>query len=154
MNQNIIKDDNNFHVESVSQPQGFSKPGMYVDFNKPSALNDIDIPDSEAKALHDIFFKITKSREDVLDFEEFINNLPTCVMGNPYPLFHKFANGMYSREIHFNKGDLITGAIHKNEYFVNVLKGKIWVVSEFGAKEIIAPALDKTDFFKAWESTW
>jgi len=90
--------------------------------------------------MHKTFFQEIKTRKDVLDFEEDIKNMDNSFDECPYPLFHSFADGMYTREIHFNKGDLIVGAIHKNEYFVNVLKGRIWVVSEFGAKEIIAPA--------------
>jgi len=89
--------------------------------------------------LYDAFFFKTKTRKDVLAFELFIKNMPTAFHECPYPLFHSFADGMYTREIHINAGDLVVGEIHKSEYFINVLKGRLWVVSEFGAKEIIAP---------------
>jgi len=98
-----------------------------------------DISPELSYGIRQLFFHETKTREDVLRLEEEIKDLPTAFEGNPYPLFHSFADGMYTREIHFNKGDFIVGAIHKNEYFVNVVKGRIWVVSEFGAKEIVAP---------------
>jgi len=89
--------------------------------------------------IRQLFFHETKTREDVLKLEEEIKDLPTAYAGNPYPLFHSFADGMYTREMHVPKGDFIVGAIHKNEYFVNVLKGRLWVVSEFGAKDLTAP---------------
>jgi len=98
------------------------------------------LPVETACEIHSLFFHQVKTRKDVLDFERLIKALPDAFDECPYPLFHSFADGMYTREIHFNAGDLIVGAIHKNDYFVNVPKGRIWVVSEFGAKEIKAPA--------------
>ena len=91
------------------------------------------------RALYDIFFHATKTREDILKLEEQIKNMPTAYEKCPYQLFHSFADGMYTREIHIDKGDLAVGAIHRNDYFVNVLRGCLWVVSEFGAKEVVAP---------------
>jgi len=102
-----------------------------------SALSFLS-PD-ELCILYDAFFFKTKTRKDVLAFESFIKNMPTAFNECPYPLFHSFADGMYTREIHIKAGDLVVGEIHKSEYFINVLKGRLWVVSEFGAKEIIAP---------------
>ena len=90
--------------------------------------------------LHDVFFNLVKTRKDILKLEDYITHMDTSYDECPYPIFHSFADGMYTRQIHVNKGDLIVGAIHRNEYFVNVLKGRIWIVSEFGAKEIVAPA--------------
>ena len=111
------------------------------DLNENEKLNDQEInQNQDVKALHDLFFSAIKTRQDILNFEEFIRNMPTAFDECPYPLFHFFADGMYTREIHINKGDLVVGAIHRNDYFVNVLKGRLWVVSEFGSWEIIAPA--------------
>lgn len=103
-------------------------------------MTDIALmPKSDMLVLHDLFFNLTKTREDVLNLESVIKNMPTAFEECPYPLFHSFADGMYTREIHINAGDLVVGAIHRNEYFVRVLKGRLWVVSEFGSKEILAP---------------
>lgn len=112
----------------------------------PANLETRDMPAMDGMssddmiAIHNKFFNETKSRGDILEFEKQIQEMPTSFDECPYPLFHSFADGMYTREIHFNKGHLIVGAIHRNEYFVNVLKGRIWVVSEFGSREIVAPA--------------
>lgn len=100
---------------------------------------DLMTLDSECE-LFEIFFHKTKSRKDILNLEQAIKDSPEAYSECPYPLFHSFADGMYTREIHINKGDLAVGAIHRNDYFVNVLKGRLWVVSEFGAKEVIAPS--------------
>ena len=93
----------------------------------------------DVQALHSLFFSTVKTRKDILGFEQVIKNMSTAFDECPYPIFHSFADGMYTREIHINKGDLAVGAIHRNDYFVNVLKGRLWVVSEFGSREIIAP---------------
>lgn len=90
-------------------------------------------------SLHKKFFTEITSREDILKYEEEIKAMDTAFDECPYPLFHSFADGMYTREIHVNGGDLMVGKIHKNEYFVKMLTGKGWVVSEFGAKELVAP---------------
>ena len=111
------------------------------DHDLGDALDGLELMEAQdLYNLHKTFFHRISSRADVLSYEEAIKGMPTAFDECPYPLFHTFADGMYTREMHFNKGDLIVGAIHKNEYFVNILKGRIWVASEFGAKEIKAPA--------------
>ena len=103
--------------------------------------NALDLlPQSEQVAMGIVFFGGEKTREDVLDFEEYIKNLPNAFDECPYELFHSFANGMYTREIHIPAGDIIVGKIHRSDYFVNVIKGKLWVMSEHGSKEVTAPA--------------
>ena len=100
-------------------------------------MNDLTL--KEECLLHEIFFHKVKTRQDILDFANYIKNLPDSLGKDPFPLFHSFADGMYTREVHIPAGYTCVGQIHKKEYFVNVLKGRLWVVSEFGAKEIIAP---------------
>jgi len=90
-------------------------------------------------AIHSLFFEKEKTRKDILWMEKWIARMNTSFDECPYPIFHSFANGMYTREMHINGGDLIVGKIHKNDYFVKMLTGRAWVVSEFGAKELIAP---------------
>ena len=108
--------------------------------NKNKASNSQTINKNEDRdALCFLFFSVIKNRQDILNFEKYIRSMPTAFDQCPYPIFHSFADGMYTREIHINKGDLAVGAIHRNDYFVNVLKGRLWVVSEFGSREIIAP---------------
>lgn len=98
------------------------------------------LPQSEQAAMATLFSDGGKTRKDILDFEAYIKNLPNAFDECPYELFHSFANGMYTREIHIPAGDIAVGKIHRDDYFVNVIKGKLWVMSEYGSKEITAPA--------------
>lgn len=84
-------------------------------------------------------FLSAKNRNDILCLEEAVKNLPGAFDECPYYLKHSFADGMYTREMHINGGHVICGKIHKNDYFVTMLTGKAWVVSEYGFKELIAP---------------
>lgn len=53
----------------------------------------------------------------------------------PEPV-HRFAPGMYMRELTIPAGMLVVGKIHKHAHFVMVLKGRSIVISEFG-KDIV-----------------
>lgn len=53
---------------------------------------------------------------------------------------HKFAHGVYSRELHIPAGITLTGAIHKFENLNFLLKGCMSIVMEDGqVKELHAP---------------
>jgi len=97
------------------------------------------ITEEDKAVMHHLFFEKIKTRQDIMEFGEYVENHPMNLGKDPFPLFHRFAGGMYTREMHVPKGAVIVGAIHKNPYHINVVKGKIWVVNEFGAKEIEAP---------------
>lgn len=112
-----------------------------IDFLQPKySVNNLSIKIDEAGHIR-AFFGDSEyhSRERILSIAENIGNLPGATGKDPFPLFHSFADGMYTREVHVPKDALIVGVIHRNEYFVNVLKGRILIMSEFGSKEIIAP---------------
>ena len=100
---------------------------------------EVIISDEEKSVMHDIVFNQIKTRDDIIKFGEYVENHPLNLGKDPFPLFHRFAGGMYTREMHVPKGHVLIGAIHKNPYHINVVKGKIWVVNEFGSKEITAP---------------
>jgi len=57
------------------------------------------------------------------------------------PLVHKFADGMYAREMSIPKGTILTGSVHKYDCFFMVTKGDITVVSSDGSgpKRLKAP---------------
>jgi len=97
------------------------------------------ITEEDKAVMNHLFFEKIKTRQDIVEFGEYVENHPMNLGKDPFPLFHRFAGGMYTREMHVPKGAVIVGAIHKNPYHINVVKGKIWVVNEFGAKEIEAP---------------
>ena len=79
------------------------------------------------------------TREGILNLQRIIEADDNSLGKDPFPLFHSFADGMYTREVHIPKGYFVVGQIHRKEYFVNFLKGRLLVASEFGSKELIAP---------------
>ena len=54
-------------------------------------------------------------------------------------LDHKFADGVYTREITVQAGTIVSTVIHKFPHHVFVLKGRVSVFSEFGVEEVVAP---------------
>ncbi len=54
---------------------------------------------------------------------------------------HHFSKGIYAREMIIPKGTILTGKIHKHEHLNIMTKGKIRVVTEEGAKDVVAPAI-------------
>lgn len=99
----------------------------------------IETTTDELSVIENLFFCTVKTRKDILELAYYVENQPENLGEDPFPLFHSFANGMYTRHVHIPKDHIVVGKIHKDEYFINVLKGKLWCVSEFGAQELIAP---------------
>jgi len=102
----------------------------------PESLN---YPVEAENQIRSLFFDIDHNRESIMRIHEIIEGSDGSLGKDPFPLFHSFSDGMYKREMHAPKGYFLVGRIHKKEYFVNVLKGKLLVMSEFGSKEIKAP---------------
>ena len=90
-------------------------------------------------SLYKAFFEKGKTRNDILSLEKRIISQEWCEDESPHEIFHSFADGMYKREMHIKAGHIIVGAIHRNDYFISVTKGRVWLTSEFYNKELIAP---------------
>lgn len=73
---------------------------------------------------------------------------------------HRFAPGLYLREITIPKGVTLTGAIHRTEHYCILAKGDVSVQTEEGIKRITAPAVIhslpgmKRVLFAHEESVW
>jgi hypothetical protein len=52
---------------------------------------------------------------------------------------HRFADGMYAREVFRTAGTLIVGKVHKKEHFFVVLAGELTLWTEAGMKRVTAP---------------
>ena len=52
---------------------------------------------------------------------------------------HRFAQGLYSREVTLPAGSLSTGHIHAQEHISVISKGRCKIVTEDGTQEIAAP---------------
>lgn len=53
---------------------------------------------------------------------------------------HRFAKGLYAREITIPAGTLLTGKVHKEQHMNVISKGRITVLTENGLETISAPA--------------
>jgi len=56
-----------------------------------------------------------------------------------FPVTHRFAPGVYLREIFMPKGSIIVGKIHKTEHFNIILTGKVSVFTVEGVEVFEAP---------------
>ena len=57
------------------------------------------------------------------------------------PLTHKFAPGVYVREIFIPAGMCVVGKIHKHAHPNFLLKGKVIVITEQGGRELLEAPL-------------
>ena len=80
------------------------------------------------------------TREGILELQNILLLDDESLGEDPFPLFHNFSNGLYTREIHIPKGYLIIGKIHRNEHIVHLTKGSLLVADEFGTRKLKAPA--------------
>ena len=58
---------------------------------------------------------------------------------DPFPLYEHLADGFYRREVHLPKGHVIVGAVHTQESYAIVMRGKVTVIDENGARDIEGP---------------
>jgi hypothetical protein len=75
------------------------------------------------------------SRNKISNFENEVAKLPQIEL----PLTHRFAPGLYIREIFMPAGSVVVSMVHKEEHFTIVQKGRATVVTEYGTVEITAP---------------
>jgi len=68
------------------------------------------------------------SRDDIVRLQDAMKPISVEM---PEPI-HRFAPGMYARELTVPAGMLIVGKIHKHDHFLFVLSGKAEIASEFG----------------------
>lgn len=74
-------------------------------------------------------------REKVFAVEDELLKLPQAAHSH----VHRFAGGVYAREITMPAGALLTSAIHTIEHFYVVTKGRCSVLTEDGVQHITAP---------------
>lgn len=87
--------------------------------------------------IREIFASNLPVREKIFQLESLLLKLPQAEM----PLTHRFAEGLYSREIFIPKGTLLTGRIHKVEHLCIINKGDVSVLTEDGVKRFLAPSV-------------
>ena len=75
------------------------------------------------------------SRESILELQESIKEFEQITP----PVDHFFASGMYARQIYMNAGDIVVGKIHKHDHINTISQGRVFVTTEFGKDEFVAP---------------
>lgn len=77
------------------------------------------------------------SRDRILFFEKKLSEMPDVFYGDSdkCPLTHKYAPGVYVREIFIPKGMVVVGKIHKHDHPNFLMKGEVIVYTEFGGTE-------------------
>lgn len=78
-------------------------------------------------------------RDGITRFEEHLNSLPGALGEDPFPLVHKFADGMYIRQLTVPPRTLTVTKIHKQTHPFFLLKGTISILTEDGVKTYTAP---------------
>ena len=74
------------------------------------------------------------------DVEKVMSEHPDVQFGDAAaPLVHRFADGLYIREITMPKGMLVMSKIHKTTHPYFIMRGDVSVMSESGMTRITAP---------------
>ena len=83
------------------------------------------------------------SRDGILEMQAILENTPGSVMLKEseklMPLTHRFANGVYAREIFLPENSVVVGRIHRHEHLNVITKGHVSVLTEHGVEEYFAP---------------
>lgn len=77
--------------------------------------------------------KIDTIDERIDQFEALVRNCPLV----DCPLVHKFADGMYIREIFMKKDIYVTSLVHDTTHPFFIMKGKVSVISENDGEQIL-----------------
>ncbi|AUR84594.1 hypothetical protein NVP1061O_13 [Vibrio phage 1.061.O._10N.286.55.C2] len=82
-----------------------------------------------------------QSRRDAIsrDVASMIESGATTDTGSICPVKHRFAKGLYCREILIPKGVKIIGKIHATEHFNTIVQGECLVITTTEEKKIKAP---------------
>ncbi len=102
-------------------------------------------------------------RNRILEFEGMLAQVDGAKFGDMQecPLTHKFADGVYVREIFIPKGTLLTGKIHRHSHPNFLMKGEVLVITESGGIEhlkaplsMISPPATKRVVYALQDTVW
>ena len=83
------------------------------------------------------------SRDGILEMQEILTKVPGHVTVDNsetlFPLKHRFANGVYAREILLPEDTVVVGRIHRHAHLNVISKGHVSVLTEHGVEEYFAP---------------
>ena len=64
---------------------------------------------------------------------------PDSANKGDFELTHRFAGGVYARELKIKAGNVLVGRLHKFEHLVTISAGRVSVLSAEGVREFTAP---------------
>ena len=103
-------------------------------------MNELTVTEADVSTMQEIFADDKlRSKRGIQEFSDYIESLPDALGEDPFPLFHEFGGGVYTREIHLPKGYVLVGKLHNHEAMVYMLKGKVLVADEDGVRMVEAP---------------
>ena len=106
---------------------------------------------------------VQERRQQIADLETALAAVPGALFGDnaTCPLTHRFADGIYVREIVIPAGMLLTGKIHKHAHPNFLLYGEVLVVTEQGGQEhlqaplsLISPPGTKRAVYALTDVVW
>lgn len=83
--------------------------------------------------------KLAEFRTGIVKFEEKFKNLSGVMTGDCFPLIHKFADGMYIRQLTVPANTITVTKIHAQTHPFFILKGTVSILTEHGVQKITAP---------------
>lgn len=83
--------------------------------------------------------KAGASRDQIMALQGAMMGLAEAQTASDYQLEHFHAPGLYARQILLPKDSLVVGKIHRHAHVNTISKGRVWVATEFGLSEMIAP---------------
>ena len=125
------------------------------------AIGDNIIMAAKIATIQETFYSgKLNSRQGLMEYQDFVEQMPNALGENPFPLFHSFSDGLYSREVHMPKNHLIVSQLHKFESMVHILEGKVLIADQDGTRLVEAPAKfvsksgDKRAIFPIEDTVW
>ena len=106
------------------------------DFEESLRVNNTTEEQVEKEFKKILFNEKINSDKGIKKISDYINSLDDSLGNDPFPVYHKFGGGLYTREIHLPKGYAIVGKMHKHESMVYMLKGKVIVADKNGTKVV------------------
>lgn len=79
------------------------------------------------------------SRQQIMALQESMLAIDMPDWQPCFPVEHIFAPGLYARQMRIPGGGLIVGKIHRHAHVNTISKGRVWVITEFGKEELVAP---------------
>ena len=127
----------------------FSRSEVYIPGGTSLAELDIALKNmnriERAPLTQEVTPAVIEFRSKIMALEDKLREIPSAMdysvtHKDPYPLVHRFADGVYAREITIPAGHVVCGEIHKYDHISIITKGRVVVYTEEGTIVHTAPS--------------